>query len=1070
MNVHASTQATGARATAGHGFSLDLRRLLAALVIGATPLPASPVISEFMASNKTTLVDEDGDYSDWIEIHNPDSTAVSLAGWYLTDNAKKRTKWAFPAVSVPADGYLIVFASSKDRRTSGGNLHTNFSLDADGEYLGLIKPDGTSAASEYAATFPPQVADISYGITQPAKESEGGATGYLRTATPGSANPDNRGLILAQRVTFSPTAGLFTGTTTVTLSGAAADQKIRYVIAAPSAQLGADLPDPTASSELYTGPILVPSPAVIRAAVFSGDDSRSGLAASAQYLQVANNGSNQVYWFESNLPILVLDDHGLGPLAKDEIDHSAWLYAWTPGADGASHLLHAPDLATSMTMTVHGFSSADFPKKSFKLDLTTDLGWSNPQPLLGLPAADSWILIGPWSYDRSFLRNAYVYALSNQLGRWAPRTQFAEVFLNNGPDGLDQADYAGVYVLTDKITVAPQRINLATLAASDTTEPALTGGYILRIDPPQDDKYSWRTSHGFPDYATCVVMVEEPKLDKLPAVQRDYIRGYVQKFENALQADAAVNWATRTYLDYLDRPSWIDHHLLNVLAKNIDAFRRSTYFTKDRGGKLVAGPVWDYDRSLGSYDGRDADWSGWNGAYDAVDVWNFGWWGLLARDPDFRQAWVDRWQSLRRHELSDANLTELADALAARVGTIAAERDASHWEGDRSAYGDYQGEVAHLKDWVTRRAAWIDTQFLAPPTIVDDGANLLVTPADGTRLAYTLDGTDPRLGGGALSGTALVATGPITLPRTANLYARSHAATAPAFPGSPWSSLSAGPVAAPLSAALQSRLVNLSVRSTVRGGENVLIAAVVVRDSDGKAFLARAVGPSLVDFGVTQPLADPLLRVVSQSGSELGRNFGWTTCADAAKLPELATQVGAFPLSGTKADSALATCLAAGQYSMLVSSATTQTGAALAELYETASAGRAVNFSARGLAGTGEGALIGGFVVGGNQPKRVLIRGIGPALRSYGVSQALADPVLTLYHDQVAIAANDDWGLNDNAGAIAGTARAIGAFALTDASADAALLLALPPGVYSVVVSAKGTAEGVALVEIYDAD
>ncbi len=155
---------------------------------------------------------------------------------------------------------------------------------------------------------------------------------------------------------------------------------------------------------------------------------------------------------------------------------------------------------------------------------------------------------------------------------------------------------------------------------------------------------------------------------------------------------------------------------------------------------------------------------------------------------------------------------------------------------------------------------------------------------------------------------------------------------------------------------------------------------------------------------------------------------------------------------------------------MLVSSATTQTGAALAELYETGAAGRAVNFSARGLAGTGEGALIGGFVVGGNQPKRVLIRGVGPTLKSYGVSQALGDPVLTLYHDKIAIAANDDWSLNDNAGAIAAAAKAIGAFALAEASADAALLLALPPGVYSVVVTAKGTAEGVALVEIYDAD
>ncbi len=1050
--------------------SPSLRTLLALLLLGPAPLPAAPLISEFMASNKTTLADEDGDFSDWVEIRNPDGTAVSLAGWYLTDNAKKKTKWAFPAVTIPANGYLVVFASGKDRRVTTGNIHTNFSLDADGEYLGLVKPDGTTIASEYAATYPPQVTDMSYGITQPTAEGETSATGYLRTATPGAANPGNAGLVLAERVTFSPSAGVFTGTTAVALSGATGTQKIRYVVAAPSASLGAALPDPTADSQLYTAPIALVGPTVIRAAVFSADDTRSGLAASAQYLQISDNGAGQAYWFESNLPLLVLDDHGLGPLVKDDIDHPAWLYAWTPGSDGAAHVRNAPDLVTALTMTVHGFSSADFPKKSFKLELTTDLGRSNPQALLGLPAADTWILIGPWQFDRSFIRNAYVYALSNQLGRWAPRTRLTEVFFNTNTYGLDQSAYGGVYVLTDQIAVAPQRVNLASLAPSDTTEPAITGGYILRIDPPQADKYSWRTARGFPDYTTCVVMVEEPKLDKLPAVQRDYIRGYVQKFENALQADAAVGWATRTYLDYLDRPSWIDHHLLNVLVKNIDAFRRSMYFTKDRGGKLVAGPVWDYDRSLGSHDGRDADWSGWNGTGDAVDAWNFGWWGVMARDPDFRQAWIDRWQALRRRELSDSNLTELADALAARVGPIAAERDANRWPEDRSGYGDYQGEIAHLKDWVTHRAAWIDGQFLAAPTVVDDGTNLLLAPADGAQLAYTTDGTDPRLVGGGLAATALVASEPVTLPRSANVYARSFAAAAPVFPGTPWSSVVAGPGASPLADSQQSRLVNLSVRSTVRGGENILIAAMVVRDSSGKEFLARAIGPSLTDYGVTQPLADPLLRLMDGSGTEVGRNLRWTTCADPAQLVTLATAVGAFPLSTTKADSAAAPCLAAGSYSMLVSSATTQTGAALAELYETGSTGRAVNFSARGLAGTGEGALIGGFVVGGNQPKRVLIRGVGPTLKSYGVSQALADPVLTLYHDQVVIATNDDWGLNDNAGAIAAAAQSIGAFSLGSASGDAALLLALPPGVYSVVVSAKGTAEGVALVEIYDAD
>lgn len=124
-----------------------------------------PVISEFLASNSGNLADEDGTFADWIEIHNPALTAVNLNGWSLTDNAANKTKWIFPSVTIPARGYLIVFASDKNRRVPGANLHTNFRLGASGEYLGLIKPDGVTVASEYAPTFPPQQTDVSYGMS-----------------------------------------------------------------------------------------------------------------------------------------------------------------------------------------------------------------------------------------------------------------------------------------------------------------------------------------------------------------------------------------------------------------------------------------------------------------------------------------------------------------------------------------------------------------------------------------------------------------------------------------------------------------------------------------------------------------------------------------------------------------------------------------------------------------------------------------------------------------------------------------------------------------------------------------
>ncbi|MGE5611428.1 MAG: lamin tail domain-containing protein [Bacillota bacterium] len=127
-------------------------------------LSADPIITEFMADNKHTLKDGFGSYSDWIEIYNPDSAPASLAGWYLTDTAKDLRQWQFPAISVPAGGYLVVFASGRDVRIAGQELHTNFQLAADGEYLALVKPDGVTITSQYGPKYPKQVPDLSFGL------------------------------------------------------------------------------------------------------------------------------------------------------------------------------------------------------------------------------------------------------------------------------------------------------------------------------------------------------------------------------------------------------------------------------------------------------------------------------------------------------------------------------------------------------------------------------------------------------------------------------------------------------------------------------------------------------------------------------------------------------------------------------------------------------------------------------------------------------------------------------------------------------------------------------------------
>jgi len=143
--------------------SLPIAFAVLALFVHGSSLQSAPIISELMANNDTGLQDEDSDFSDWIEIHNPDPVAVNLDGWFLTDDAGSLSKWRIPSVSIDPGGFLIVFASNKDRAISGMELHTNFKLGSGGEYLALVMPDGVTPSSEYDP-FPVQTADRSYGV------------------------------------------------------------------------------------------------------------------------------------------------------------------------------------------------------------------------------------------------------------------------------------------------------------------------------------------------------------------------------------------------------------------------------------------------------------------------------------------------------------------------------------------------------------------------------------------------------------------------------------------------------------------------------------------------------------------------------------------------------------------------------------------------------------------------------------------------------------------------------------------------------------------------------------------
>jgi hypothetical protein len=262
------------------------------------------------------------------------------------------------------------------------------------------------------------------------------------------------------------------------------------------------------------------------------------------------------------------------------------------------------------------------------------------------------------------------------------------------------------------------------------------------------------------------------------------------------------------------------------------------------------------------------------------------------------------------------------------------------------------------------------------------------------------------------------------------------------------------------------RLIGLATRAKVGIGESVLIAGVAIGGTESKRVLIRAGGPALAGFGLTNTLANPTLKIYRGS-TLIAQNDDWSP-ADAAETARLG--LFAFP-NGSK-DAAILTTLEPGTYTAQVSDLSgTGTGVALAEIYDasvnpTAEYQRLVSIASRGTVTVGDGALIGGFVVVGNAPKTLLIRGIGPTLSGFGLVGVLADPVLTIYQDGEALATNAGWA---NSAAIATAATEAGAFALAAGSRDAALLVTLKPGSYTAQVkAAQVTSSGVALIEIYE--
>jgi L-ascorbate metabolism protein UlaG (beta-lactamase superfamily) len=270
-------------------------------------------------------------------------------------------------------------------------------------------------------------------------------------------------------------------------------------------------------------------------------------------------------------------------------------------------------------------------------------------------------------------------------------------------------------------------------------------------------------------------------------------------------------------------------------------------------------------------------------------------------------------------------------------------------------------------------------------------------------------------------------------------------------------------------------ITNLSVRGQVRAGAPLIVGCIV---EGTKPLLVRGLGPALADFGVAGVLPDPRLDVHAVADGRdtiVASNGDWGADGGATALRPVFASAGAFQLSDPAGrDAALVTPMS-GARTLHVADTAGRAGVALLEVYDPAPAatGRLVNLSARNLVGSGEATLIAGFSIGGNVPKRLLIRAVGPRLTAFGVNGVLADPRLELFMSdgrggQQLFAANENWA-DGGVTAVREAFAAAGAFDLGETTArDAALVVTVPAGTYTAQVSGTGGATGEALVEVYE--
>ena len=246
-----------------------------------------------------------------------------------------------------------------------------------------------------------------------------------------------------------------------------------------------------------------------------------------------------------------------------------------------------------INIEVRGSSSQTLPKKQYGFStLLNDNVTEKNVSLLGLPADNDWILNG-LGFEPSLIRDYLCYNLSRMIGEYASRTVYCEVILNGS--------YNGLYVLEEKIKQGSERVNIAKMTTADNSYPKVTGGYIVKADKTGGDPVAWTVS-SYIGTNDVTFIYDFPKPEEITAPQSYYIKSL---FETLRSTTAAGNASLENgFPSIIDIPSFVDFMIINELGSNADAYQYSTFFHKDRNGKLRAGPIWDLNLTFGIFKRR----------------------------------------------------------------------------------------------------------------------------------------------------------------------------------------------------------------------------------------------------------------------------------------------------------------------------------------------------------------------------------------------------------------------------------------------------------------------------------